>query len=518
MYRTDSYFDDDLLSLSLNEVVLLISKFLPGETFEMVKTLVQFDFLNFSTWQDVLQTLLYHVELSFGQLTIISIRGEVRFFLEDQPELLEVSYSSLACFYESIDCLRDTNVRGGGRFISKKIKSLGTGGKSKVNRTPNGVAPVVGEQARAVEIQAEGAEEDKVDEFQEIKANFICSDRPNVKTTHTFDDLFRVDRWGILRRNDNYRLFDVDCHGNPFCGLVCIDHSVGEPIDIDSYLERNNQGDPLDLGTINWLEQYANFRGVNLACVVNDRIHVRRNNPGWKYVVLKFIGDDPAAGHWVLCCHETTPIVFDIMSYFRPKSWFQHLMDFKFSFRWFAECFYSFDVVLLREYTNHKYKDDQRCMVDRRDKIESEETYSVLGFQHKLFGIFSLTDKTITISKQRFLHVMREAELLNTCDRLKAISTISRLRGINTEMSPGLFLNTKFLCELAISRMADSINTPELTDYAFNASNYSAVIPNLRVVLENQQQGLAGAGTNHVRNPRIKKVKVEKKVGWGGVL
>jgi hypothetical protein len=61
-------------------------------------------------------------------------------------------------------------------------------------------------------------------------------------------------------------------------------------------------------------------------------------------------------------------------------------------------------------------------------------------------------------------------------------------------------------------------NTPELTDYAFNASNYSAVIPNLRVVLENQQQGLAGAGTNHVRNPRIKKVKVEKKVGWGGVL
>ncbi len=542
IYQTDSVFEDELLYEKLTEVVLVASKFLDFETFELVNSLVKCDFLNFSTWSDVLQTLLYQVELKVGEIRIILVCGQIRFVYSGDFELMSEDWVSLGLFYETVGLLEDVRVRGGGgnSFISSKIKNLGTGGKSKVVRSLTGVAPLSGAAAAAVDrasnqgelpvraavTQAagsvvggpdsgenvsssndsqnvwQGVQEGQLDS-ENIKKNFLYSSRPNVRLSHTYEDLFTTNLLGQVVVNPGYRLFKIDCHGNPFCGLVCVDHAAGEPIDIDFYISKVPGNDPLDIGTPDWLNQYANYRGLNFACIVQGRLHMYVNNPGWKFVVLQFEGE-PNAGHWVLCGHETVPESFSISDYLKPHTIYQWLFGVRF--------------VVVREWTDKTYKVDQRCMVEKRDKIEVEETYSELSLSYHFFGFRVWSAGSIVVSKQRFLHVMREAELLPSQDRLKALGTISRLRGINTKLSANLLLNTKYIAQVAIERMPEVRYTNSTVPVAFNSSNFNAVIPNLNVIVDNQIRGLAGGGTNHVINPRIKNVKTGKAVGWGGVL
>lgn len=182
-------------------------------------------------------------------------------------------------------------VRGGAkgkRMVSGKVKNKGSGGKSKVNKPIQ--APV-----------REEAEEQPSEKKAEY-SNFVHSDFPKLRT-----------RFKSVELVTGTRFIDFDCHGAPFCGLTCIDIACGIKPDLKEYLRRAEECPvPYDLGTNQYLEEYANYRGVNLAMmgvVAGDRIARTINSPAWDYVVLRFTpgvvveGEEPV-GHWTLCCTD----------------------------------------------------------------------------------------------------------------------------------------------------------------------------------------------------------------------
>lgn len=118
-----------------------------------------------------------------------------------------------------------------------------------------------------IDSNSETMSERKGDDEEKYK-DFLPAAHPEVETLHAFR-LPRV-------RGNKYVLeagigfYDRDCFGSPFCGLTCIDVAVGCNPSPGSYDELCG-GDPRIAGRIDFLKEYAAFRGVNLV--------VHRRNP-----------------------------------------------------------------------------------------------------------------------------------------------------------------------------------------------------------------------------------------------
>lgn len=186
--------------------------------------------------------------------------------------------------------------RGGKRMISNKTKNKGTGGKSKVKR-----GPLPPEQPVESEVQVEAMLEESENRYK----NFVYSKFPKMRTRFKSNELIA-----------NARFVDFDCHGAPFCGVVCVDIAVGIEPNLDNYRTRALACDePTDLGTNEFLAEYANSRGVNFAFINTangvNTIHKVINSPNWDYVLLKFNqpADESLVGHWTLMCTNNNNVV-----------------------------------------------------------------------------------------------------------------------------------------------------------------------------------------------------------------
>jgi hypothetical protein len=562
---------DDLLPTENNdccdELVTQLSCYLTQTDFQSVLEESRTDPYVYRYKETFVDTLITILEERYGRITILKTCVAMDAFWK-------IHVSSVRPEPPCPDCLRiygsylTRNLVGcgkGKRMIHKGVLEKGSGSKSKKSdpiRPPLSLSAadergVKGEEKSLSGSDDSDSEEDPDELGKKFKnrliRTFVPSARPNTKITFDFNEIFVTNRNGVVNMRKE-KFFAIDCKGSPFCGLVCIDHAAGVNVSVKDYIEKMPTNCPSSMGTVPWLNSYAAHRGLNLAIIVDNRVQHFRNNPGWKYVCLQYQapGIDDLYGHWLLVGAEPLNSAYrhDINSYLNdderlPIFW---LMVFCFQLAlllWVLTTFgWSYFVILgllinvylvsfwpqsgesmrvIEEWTNIDPKDDKRLTVEKRDAIEDEDVYCRVASYYRFFGFNVWKKGELVISKLRFLHVMREAEalpsgLVGPGDRLKALSVMTRLRGINSELFPHLILNTRHVCIFAINKMKSCRFSIKVEKKAYNCSSYSAVIPNLNLVENNQIQGIAGCGVNHIRNCRVNVIKNYREVGHGGVL
>lgn len=259
----------------------------------------------------------------------------------------------------------------GKKLISKKVKNSGTGGKSKLKKAPESIQEVL-------------SNDENGDNECDYK-NFVYSDFPKLRT-----------RFKVTEINANANFVNFDCHGAPFCGVVCIDIAVGKKPKIEDYISRASACEnPTDLGTNEFLAEYANFRGVNLAIMTsnngNNVIHRIVNSPNWEYICLKFNEPDGGEiGHWTLLCSNDKNIVtgkredplemlgvrINMPREIRLNQYLYGLIKFSYCF-FVTEIFVDYDQEDKREVTHRR---DPSEMEDCYFKINSDYYFSIVGF------------------------------------------------------------------------------------------------------------------------------------------
>lgn len=250
------------------------------------------------------------------------------------------------------------------------LNNRGTGGKSKV---PRGPEPDPDGIAEAQKVGARLDEEE--DDLDEPDPYYVFSDFPNTQTLFFYDELYVG---GAIR---NFVKFQA--HGTPFCGPTCIDLAIKELPDIEVYDSMLKCLDLVEIGSDTFLEKYANARGVNLAISYTNEedvevLQIYKNNPRWKYVVLRydpvlteegevFEEDGQEVGHYTLMVSEKANkiniVVSGYVNQVHPFSIIPTLRN---------------NYVYLREELNSS-DDEVRTYNERRDKIEEQDRYSVLG-------------------------------------------------------------------------------------------------------------------------------------------
>jgi len=210
-----------------------------------------------------------------------------------------------------------------------------------------------------------------------------------------------------------------DCHGAPFCGMVCIDIATSNKPDLDHYLLKVNDKDSIyGCGDDEYLGEYANTRGVNLVLAHPDNtLRCFSNNPGWKFVMIKFIAGekDTDVGHYVLCTanHGSKgPVRATSLPFInRPIG----LPSFEVTIYKFFWGFFRVQrkYELVSEFSNPS-DNDERQSINQRDPIELIESYAnvrassyvqFLDFQNIRFEITEVLVRTWFDSLLRsFLH------------------------------------------------------------------------------------------------------------------
>lgn len=256
----------------------------------------------------------------------------------------------------------------GKKMVNGKVKKKGTGGKSKVKKEI---------QAPQAEAEAELEEEDEAATYD----NFTYSDFPRLRTRFLSSEI-----------NQGMRLIDFDCHGAPFCGLTCIDIAVGIKPKIEEYAKRAEACvQPTDLGTNDYLQEYANHRGVNLAFLTNNnglqRIYRTVNSPSWDYVILNFTESQVAGevGHWTLCCTENNQRITGNRE--SPIEFLGVVDNQDKVIRLNSFCFGLFSLVfiyrVIGQFTDLD-KVDKREVTHRRDPSEIDDTYLTLESRYSV--------------------------------------------------------------------------------------------------------------------------------------
>lgn len=550
-----------------DELITQLSRYLSQTDFQSVLEESMIDPYVYRFKEMFVDTLITILEERYGRISIFRNVNQRDTLWSIHILLVQPNQPCLECIriYNSYLLRNVVGCGKGKRMIHRGILEKGGGGRDKNRRPiqpPRHLTEDVLRGIRNVEEKSDDSSEDDAEEDPDelgkkfkarIARTFISSARPNAKITFDFDELLVVNRNGIANlKNDKF--FSIDCHGSPFCGLVCIDHAAGVEIEVQEYIKKMPTACPSSVGGVEWLKSYAAHRGLNLAVIVDNRVTHFRNNPGWKYVCLQHQLPRPGDnfGHWLLVASEPHNSVYehDINVYLNDNEHIpvvematfalqmvlllviQVILDWDYLVflallvnLWFVPNWSQSGESLrvVEEWTNLDPKNDKRITVERRDQIEDEDVYCRVVSSFRLFGINVWDKGELIISKLRFLHVMREAEALSSGvvgpgDRLKALSVLTRLRGINSEQFPHLVLNTRHVCMFAINRMESCRFSVKVVKKAYNCSSYSAVIPNLNVVQMNQVNGVVGCGTNHVINCRVNVVKSYKEVGHGGVL
>jgi hypothetical protein len=226
---------------------------------------------------------------------------------------------------------RDQKRLTGGGERRSRLNNRGTGGKSKVPRTP---LPPIEEQEELDPEEAERLERHASIKraFNKVNGSEVDGDRVNaVGMAHLFGPtkVMRSHRvhpayndfvygkppnQGMLMNDNLYRVMYevVDLDGAPFCGLVCIDTAVGKEVNITNYQRLfgqfvNRDPDCLEsdtCGDSDYLIEYCLALGVNLA-IYKDRgnglkMEIQKCHCStWKWVLLRHVDKDNI-GHYQL--------------------------------------------------------------------------------------------------------------------------------------------------------------------------------------------------------------------------
>lgn len=254
------------------------------------------------------------------------------------------------------------------------------GGRNKSGRGPQ--APEGGIE-HALEVDANLDDPDP--EVEPTNNLFIFSDTPNVQTTFDYSEVINPD-------GSFARLVNFEGHASPFCGITCIDLACKTKMEPRMYDELLKGTTLKFMGSDTFLEQYANSRGLNLMIqyVDNDgleAIQVYKNNPRWRYVVLRYETtydedgdvaydeDGNELGHYTLLVSAfADKINIDISGY---------IVNYD-SFCWLPRIHNEYTYI--KESVN-KSEYDVRTYGERRDKLEEQDRYTHLETKKKIYWL-----------------------------------------------------------------------------------------------------------------------------------
>lgn len=337
---------------------------------------------------------------------------------------------------------------------------------------------------------------------------FMFSKPPNCRTLHSFD-----------YDSASTRSFIFDCLGAPYCGLVCIDVSIGRKPDVNRYLAIQETDDPLDCGTAQFLYKYSASVGTNLCIEYSlpgiDRIRFQHSLE-WKTTFLHYRPLDdtnPNLGHYFLICEFSSSMVD---SRFRTITFdnevvhpdtlcccFPLLVDVA---RWFFHVEKEYVPVA---YFSAPSDRDMRSVVNKRDQMESQDiSVEVVRRRHLcLFGrsCFHPYDRRYLVSVKRFESAYSELQSLhaNGMDPTKSLLTVSLIRTINTDAMDPLVVETcRLLRDIAGDMAVSSSVSHDHATIAYNSNAYDAIFTERTAAMAaaSQANAIVGAGNYVVRH------------------
>lgn len=466
----------------------------------------------------------------------------------------------------------------------------GQGGKQKGLCGPNRIGAGPNSQAKHLpqacgssksSHKKKSAGENHVDENGERgddnKLKMQCAEYPLTRTL--FDN-------GELGDHDAY-----DCLGAPFCGLVCIDTALRAPRVFKNYLSRvtSVEDAPNEVGTIGYLSHYALEKGVNLAIYDgNDNCLYRREHAfEFKWVLLKFIEPidfienhvvfdavdvDEDVGHYVLYKKkESTAIIRPLVgtgfvverSPISPKvrkvlfvpsllslviTIIQIMILAGTSHMKVEVITPNLTTILVLMITIYLYRNplvgwqkvvsfkesfiesddrDLRNIIDKRDKMVSQETYcrveTTKTLKLYIFGygltLFRLAENDRYIEVERFLTIssdMSNGKYIK--DPLLDLKSYSCIRTVNRNAARQdlIVSSLSVLKDYAMSLNTENRTTVDTRGLIqHNVMGDQNIVPNIDVVAANQINGAGssrGVYFNHVHESKWKSKGVKETV------
>lgn len=400
--------------------------------------------------------------------------------------------------------------RGGGRgkkMVSSKVKSKGTGGKSKQRKPPQ--APLAQDSDGSVEGDGEPGEAPRP---------FVYSAFPNVRSLHTGDEM-------IDMLNGPYSSYD--CMGAPYCGYTCIDIACGIEPDLKLYRKWVPDADPFDGGTFERLGEFSKFRGVNLSVMFNGMVIWRHNHlQSHKWVVLNFTCLMDHAGEPEMADGHYELIVANVAASPNLELPVPNYSNFSW---WNLLCY---QVVNVAYYVNSN-NDDKRPVRDQRERIVHQDRYAkvtmmlktpwvslndTIAYQYGQFlnTLSALDRQTLEywvtkfltfeyhVSVMRVLQSYSEMQFLTENQYEKAWLNMGRIREVNTRSDlVNLHLDgVGYLKHLGWWMVPGTSHFNTIGLKVYNAPNADAFINNIQHILANQARGAGQdrAPVNHVKS------------------
>jgi hypothetical protein len=442
---------------------------------------------------------------------------------------------------------------GGKKMVSSKVKNKGSGGKSKVQRDPD--TKLDGEQKKQAikkskqlgeglsDEDGEENDEEKSNkkEFKKIAQQFMCGERlghdglfSHEEITAILEERVRVylesvqpdwcevaaggRGWFGHRRALSVKSFDQ--HGAPFCGLAAIDLASGNKPNVNKYVDFCARIAPEEIiGTVGvpgFMKNYANSRHVNLVILSEGQVYIGPR-VFEKTVVLRHADEH----YTVLVKRAAVANNMNVRGNFErvTRGWLTAS-----KIRMEA----SEPVVEANSEDRRGYaerRDPKRFDTARQNVTFTQDFYLNFYFFLVLLPFMRIISR-FTVDSIRFHSKFKEiqhaaslGESVEDC-----LLSVHQGRELNDTTDPTAVYNTTEALRLAYKLFPRKPSRYDKLDYfAVNAPNQAAIIPNLEIILQNQEEGIEGGGVNHFVRPskdRPLTTKVEKPVATapGGVV
>jgi hypothetical protein len=429
--------------------------------------------------------------------------------------------------YGYYSCL--ATLEGGGRsFENRRHKSVnavrtsravkGKGGRNKSNKInrPNCDPP-----PRAAE---EGHEEDDIIHYGEVDtilSNFVGAGNgglgdtdavfSSMEVSNILPNIESLGTPGITHILSGMKVVDRDLYGAPFCGMTCVDVAARIRVEPAKYADRVGQTftkdkkrvftqDVIDaVGTTDYLIPYAQSRGLGLVFLMregnNYRFHSLSRTGTGKYAVLVH-SHDILNGHWTLLskCHSD-------INHMRLEGLFES-PDKGCKYLGYGECLEFGDI------TPRPNNTDVRSYIDQRDGIKLQGQNQLAHSWKSLFLLgrafeIPFTREVRNIDATRSHSIAKQLAFTRSKEDVDdALSGLMLGREVNSEVDPVLMADTaKVLHKYANKIHKNSTATVTEGLVCVNMPSSTSIIPDIEVIEENQLDGLAGGGVNHVVVP-----------------
>lgn len=373
--------------------------------------------------------------------------------------------------------------------------------------------------------------------------DFVASEFP--QTMCTFEEM------------NNIGLLPFECYGTPFCGLTCLDVAAKRKPDLKEYQDLIVGCQTLDevvakVGCSSYLMKRAQSLGFNLKIesVGGEFQRTACPVPGWRWIVLWFEHRPGQHGHYRLMVSkaadisnikcpvlnvedplwmgwQTTSLLDGLLEaslVYRLVSWFYLLLWFVFGIGVRATPMYN----VTREFKNRDNR-DVRTLVDRRDKIVVQDSYSeVEKFYFIRFvycwgcretqWISSYGKGLWVVSNVRADQCYAEMQVLHGTgkDPEMALLGVARLREVNTDSGvTNLLLSTIEYLEEIGKHMVGQGKLTDVRDLVlYNADPRCLPNVDLTQFAINQYVGgsMGGGDVNYVESLVVSKPKQLVKV------